>query len=451
MPWLAFFECSAAPLAGEGELAFVIVGDSVSAGVDFTMTRVSELQFLLKNILLGELMRRTGLSTPDCCLSTELNGVFACVRSLAAFCLMSFSLVILSLPVTSQAQAQSNGDFRVEVLVADQGSRQRDSAYWLAFNRVLRRQVETRVRVEPAQRDELMKNPSLYVQSFRYRKFDSAADSSRLATRKVREGAAPAAVITVSFPADIAAIVQQQLIPAAVEEEVPVAAPVIALVAVEQQGNQFIIGGDRGKKFQSRAMQLAAANNLLMEFPVIEAADLDLISAADILSGDTDRINSFVSRFSGNDLLTGALYRLSPTTWQSDWSYSSGEQAAQSFSLTTATLDEALVAAMTQISPGGSYLSSTYNDGTDASFERSGVEIRVENIKSLADYDSVLAVLKQLDADVVTATLEYEAIVFRATDQGAPRVRDSLIANRRFEALNTDQFSDSLSFRYQAR
>ncbi len=396
-------------------------------------------------------MRRTGLSTSECCGSFVPGGLFACFQRLAKSCLMMLSLVVLSFPVVSQVQAQSNRDFRVDVLVADQGSRQRDSAYWLAFNRVLRRQVETRVRVEPEQRDDLLKNPSLYVQSFRYRKFDSASDSSRLSTRKVREGATPTAVITVSFPADIAAIVQQQLIPVAVEEEIPVAAPVIALVAVEQQGNQFIIGGDRGKKFQSRAMQLASANNLLLEFPVIEGADLDLINAADILSGDTVRISNFVSRYSGNDLLTGALYRLSVNTWQSDWSYSSGDQPVQTFSLTTATLDEALVAAMTQISPGGGYLNSTYNDGTDASFERSGVEIRVENIKSLADYDNVLAVLRQLDAGIVTSSLEYEAMVFRATDQGAPRVRDSLIASRRFEPLNTDQFSDSLSFRYQAQ
>jgi len=361
-------------------------------------------------------------------------------------CLMLLSFVSL------QANAQSADDLRVEVLVADQGNTERTNAYWLAFDRVMRRQVETRIRVEPSQREELMKNPSLYVQSFRYRAYDSLADGTLLATASVREGGVPAAVIAVTFPTDLAAVIQQQLIPVVEEEEILVETPVLALVAVEQQGSQFLIGGERGQKFQARATQLASANDLQLEFPLLDEPDLELISAIDILSGDVQRINEFVlQRYQRDKVLTGALYRLSESTWQSDWSYTSADEQPQTFSLATATLDEALVSAMTQVSPNGGFLGSSYNDGSGENFQRSGVPIRVENIRSLADYDAVLALLRRLDVNVMTESLEFESMVFRASDQGAATVRDSLIASQSFEPLNTDQVAGELSFRYLAR
>ncbi len=353
----------------------------------------------------------------------------------------------------AQSQTPSATDFRVEVQVTDQSDRERNRAYLLAFDRVLRRQVETRVFVESFQREELLQDPARYVQSFRYRRVNPTTDSVLLATRSVREGANPTAVIAVAFPTDLAAIIQQQLTPVIEEQEVQEILPVIALVAVEQQGNVFLIGGDRGKKFQARAMQLAAANNLQIQFPEFSAEDQQLITAEDIFGANTDRINNFAARFEGNDLLTGALYRLSPTTWQSDWNFSKRNTESQSsFGLTTATLDEALVSAMTQLSAnggaGGGFLSS---GGTAGSYDRAGVVIRVENIRTLADYDNVLATLRELDGSVVTEILELEAMVFRASEQGAENVRSALSRSRSFETINTDQFAGELSFRYLAR
>ena len=367
-----------------------------------------------------------------------------------------FLVLITGICAVQQTQAQSLGqsqtgsDFRVEVQVVNQSDRERSSAYWLAFDRVLRQQVETRVPLEPFQREELLEDPSRFVQSFCYRRFDPTLDNTLLATRSVREGTPPTAVIAVAFPTDLAAIIQQQLIPVVEEQEVTTILPVIALVAVEQQGSQFIIGGDRGKKFQARAMQLAAANNLQLQFPELTPEDLQLISAEDIFSTNTDRINNFISRYEGNDLLTGALYRLSSSTWQSDWTFSGREKQAQSFALTTATLDEALISAMTQLnsSSSGGFLSS---DGSADSYSRAGVAIRVENIRSLADYDNVLAALRRLDSGVVTETLDVESMVFRASEQGALTVRDSLINSRSFEVINADEFAGELSFRYLAQ
>jgi|GEM_PF-6379617 len=151
-------------------------------------------------------------------------------------------MLLLTSGLAAGLQAQSLEDFNIEVQVANQSDRERNSAYRLAFDRVLLRQVETRVRVEPEQR---------------------------------------------------------QLIPVVEEPAAPVIAPVIALVAVEQQDKQFIIGGDRGRKFQQRATELASANNLQLEFPNITVEDLESISAADIFNSDVERINNFSTRYAG--------------------------------------------------------------------------------------------------------------------------------------------------------
>ena len=370
------------------------------------------------------------------------------------FGLMFWSLC-LALFVAPVSHAQT--DLQVDVQVANQSDSERNGAYWLAFDRVLRREVETRIRVEPLQREELLAEPSRFVQSFRYRRYNPTTDNFNLATRRVREGAAPAAVISVAFPNDLAAIIQQQLIPVVEEQEAPVLAPVITLVAVEQEpGSQILIGGERGRNFQARAMQLAAANNLQIQFPeILPETDLSApavqITAADVFTGNAEQINAYVQQFESTELLTGALFRISPTTWQSEWNFTSQTQQPQSFGLTTATLDEALVAAMRQISPDSIALSSTYNDGSEGSQQSSGVAIRIENIRSLADYDNVITVLRRLDPGALTESLELDSMVFRATEQSAVQVRDSLIASRNFEPLNIDQFADELLFRYQTQ
>jgi len=358
--------------------------------------------------------------------------------------------------------AQTAEDFQIDVVVANYSENQRKSAYWLALNKVLRERIEGQLALGADERANLLENPTLYVESFRYRPYDAALDSARLSTRSVREGNAAGAVITVLFPSDLAGLIQQQMVPSAVEEEaLPTAGPVIALVAVDQQGSQFIIGGERAKKFQSRAIQLAAANSLQLAFPELGAEGAPEIVPADILEGDAAMVQNIITRNQYGRVLTGALFAISSNTWQSDWQYfDSGRDSAadptvsvrsiepQSFSLTTRTLDEALVEAMAQISPTGGYLSSGYVSGDQFIGGAVGVALRVENINSLEVYEQVLTSLQSIDADLVTDSLEAGAIVFRASEQGAERLRSSLTASRQFDVMNVDQYTGEMTFRY---
>lgn len=55
-------------------------------------------------------------------------------------------------------------------------------------------------------------------------------------------------------------------------------------------------------------------------------------------------VNKFAKRYTGSDLLTGAIYRLTPITWQLDWTFMGEDLQTRSFGFSTTTLDRALVA-----------------------------------------------------------------------------------------------------------
>ena len=108
--------------------------------------------------------------------------------------------------VVSPGFTQTNSEFTVEVVVADPGTRERDSAYWLALDRVLSRDLPVGSVDDPT-RSELLREPARYVQAYRYRPFVPTADTDELSTRQVREGAPPNSVIAVTFPVTLLNII----------------------------------------------------------------------------------------------------------------------------------------------------------------------------------------------------------------------------------------------------
>ncbi len=360
--------------------------------------------------------------------------------------------MLLVLPIAVVAQVVSEG--RVEVLVADQGSSQRNSAYWLALDQVLQRDVPG-FAANP-QRKEILDKASSYVQSFRYTRVNPVTANLLLATRAVRDGADAASVIEVTFPEGLAALVQEQLAPQPLVTESVVIdeTPVLALIAVDQDGAQFLIGGERGKKFQARMLQLGVANSLNFEFPVFDDADLAVLSPSDVLYNQVSRQEAVMTRYATAKRMTGALFRLSADAWQSEWRYTVPGKAEQSVTLTTATLDEALITAISELansSADGFASVNVYQNGGDG-YQRTGVGVRIENIASLADYQRVLAMLRTIDNTVVTESLDVGATVFRATAVNASVIRDALSRQPQLSPLPINSLdSGELGFRFQAR
>ncbi|OED43847.1 hypothetical protein AB833_02825 [Chromatiales bacterium (ex Bugula neritina AB1)] len=350
-------------------------------------------------------------------------------------------------------RAQLVNGQQAEVLVSDQGASQRSSAYWLALDEILQRDLPG-FEANP-QRKEVLNEATKYVQSFRYKRVDPLMSESLLATRKVREGAEATSVIQITFPDNVAALVQQRLAPQPLVEETieEVESNVLALVAVDQDGAQFIIGGERGKKFQSRMVQLGVANSLDFEFPVLDDADLAVIQPTDILYNQVDRLEAVMARYDTTRRMTGALFRLSADAWQSEWRFSVPGYPERMATLTTATLDEALITAISELAnkEADNFAAGSIYQNGDQPFQRSGVGVRIENISNLADYKNVLSMLRTIDSSVVTESLESGATVFRAKIDSSV-LRDALSRQQQLSPLPfAPDGSGELGFRFQTR
>ncbi len=332
-------------------------------------------------------------------------------RMLAAL----FCILLTGIAATYTAPATA-ADFVVEVVVTDPGDKQRASAYWLALNQVLERNVPVGT-IDNTQRQEVLRDPARYVQSFRYRAYNALSDSPLLSTRQVREGDPADSVIIVTFPATLPANIQRQFQVQSVQEQVvPIGSGrILALVAIEQNNERFLIGGDTAKKFQSRMIQLGIANSLAFEFPLLDEEDLTIISPANVLFYDQLVLDTMVQKYQSAGRISGALLRIGEQSWQSDWQYSFADGKTGNLSLTTRSLDEALLTAVTEIASGGSTLGGSLLSG-DINFERTGVEIRIENINSLDHHQQVLQLLRSIDNTVVAESLEPGVTVYRAAN-----------------------------------
>ena len=70
-------------------------------------------------------------------------------------------LVLFTTGFPVLVMAQSAADYTVDVLVADQTEKQRRSAYWLALDRILRRNMPDAI-TDPDQRAQVLREASRY-------------------------------------------------------------------------------------------------------------------------------------------------------------------------------------------------------------------------------------------------------------------------------------------------
>ena len=178
--------------------------------------------------------------------------------------------------------------------------------------------------------------------------------------------------------------------------------------------------------------------------------DLLLVEPANVLYNETQALSAILEKYNTSSRITGALVRLSATAWQSEWTLQVPGQQPRAVNLTTQTLDEALITAVTEIagtgdqsSIGGAYLAS------DAAFQRNGVALRVENLNSLARYEQALALLRTIDPQVVTESLEPGYTVFRSPSTNATALQQRLSRQSRFVAMPQDGLSSELIYQFQ--
>jgi hypothetical protein len=355
-------------------------------------------------------------------------------RRCIAFLATAFALAGLSVaPVLAQ------GSLNARVLVADQGSGERNLAYRLALDSLIRNVLPVDA-VPDSERRGVVRSAGDYVQSFRYGRA-SPDDIARtgLATVKAREPDATPSLLTVTFPAELAELIQAKLAPEQFAEPVePENQSILALIAVDQQGSEMLIGGKTGVKFQNRAVQLAATSDLELVFPRMDQADRDALEPSDVLSDQRQALDLALQRYGVNRRLTGALIRLASGSWQSEWRYSRPGAAANTYRLTTSNLDEALVTVIGEISDasqnGGNALDPLARYGAPA--VPAGVAVRIDNVTSLAHYHQVLELVQGINAAAVPETVQPRSVVFRVPGADIVALEQQLSANRRFALAN---------------
>lgn len=371
--------------------------------------------------------------------------------------LLLIACALCSQLVVSAALGQES--LNVDVLVADQGAGERNLAYRMSLDSLLLNVLPIGT-VPELNRSEVLRSAGDYVQSFRYRRVDPALPAEpALATVKAREPDARPSLLTVTFPAELAELIQTKLAP----EELPLASEpedetILALIAVDQQGSQMLIGGKTGVKFQNRAMQLAAASDLEMIFPRMDDADREALGPADVLNEQREALDLALQRYSLSSRLTGALIRLASGSWQSEWRFSRPGAADNTYRLTTSNLDEALVTIIGDISDArendsGGSLDPLAQYG--AQHVATGVALRIDNIVSLADYHQVFELVRGLDEAAIPETLQANAVVFRLPESDSAALQQQLVTSRMLAPFS-DPASISfepgaLSYRYSPR
>ncbi len=335
--------------------------------------------------------------------------------------------------VIKQVEAQET--LNAEVLVADQGGSERNQAYRLALDWLLRNVLPLDTVPDGEQRT-VINAAGDYVQSFRYGRADPAViGRTALATVKAREPAATPSLLTVTFPAELAELIQVKLAPEQFEPAVePENESILALIAVDQQGSQMLIGGKTGVKFQNRAVQLAASSDLELLFPRMDQPDRDALEPADVLFDQRPALDLALERYAVTRRLTGALIRLASGAWQSEWRYSRPGAADSTYRLTTSNLDEALVTVIGEISEsgqnGGNELDPLARYG--ASTAPAGVALRIDNITTLAHYHQVLELVQGIDAAAVPESVQARVVTFRVPGTDTFALEQGLAASRQF-------------------
>jgi len=363
-------------------------------------------------------------------------------------------VLLLAMALPGIALAQS---YKVEVLVADQGKRERNLGYRLSLASLLRTTLPPDL-VPEELLPEVIKKSGDFVQSVRYRRFDASKDIVRLATKKASDAGSAASILVVTYPAALEQILADQVTP---DEPAPVPQPIVdervlALIAVDQQTSRSLLGGNTGVKFQKRLLQLGSANQLEIVFPQLDDTDRQLVSAESILTNQTDKLAAVQQKYATGSRLVGGLFRLSNGAWQSEWRFIDQGLPRDTVNLTTNNLDEALIAVIDQITrPINS------GDPADAGLAgaqvvRKGVAVRVENVNSLRDYDRVRQVMLSVDSQAQPESIDPQAVVFRLLQADPYTVGDQL---QRTGVLNTvvsqntafDRTGNELNFRYVPR
>ena len=348
-------------------------------------------------------------------------------RSIALQVSLLLWVLVLSVTLgTSVVHAQSDA-YSVEVAVTDRSDKEQESAYEVAFRRVLLNNSGDKTLLNRSGIRSALKKAETYVSSFKYR---TPPPGTVMAmdtpiTQLVRKTGEATQLMLVTFDRNLV----RELIDntAGKTKEADRAAPVarqsksaLVWLLIQDTGRDIRISDAEAVNVQARAREIAGSMGISLVFPVGDEADDAAVTIDDMLSMDTEAVVAGSERYEQSTILFGSLARNGSRGWRGDWQKLTGdEKAASNYDATS--LDDALQQGLALL-VGAEAADSTYQYGGSATSDTEGL-VWVGSVDSLTDYAKLMRFLEAVPnvATVYPKEIRDTTMVFAVLPRAALR------------------------------
>jgi len=224
----------------------------------------------------------------------------------------------MALWCTAASAAVMHDLYDAEVPVDDQGEQQRAQAEHTAMNQVLIKVTgDSEITTNPKV-DDLLGHAQKYVQRFSYRTVAAAPP----------EGA-PAAVLRqmllVHFdPKAVLGFLREAGIPVWGQTR----PTVLVWLAVEEDGERYLVAGDRSQDLQQLIRQEAARRGLRVFLPLYDLEDQQVMGVADVWGNFQQVIAQASQRYGADAVMVGRVYHRDAQDWRASWTLYEGRDSS---------------------------------------------------------------------------------------------------------------------------
>ncbi|MBW3568132.1 MAG: DUF2066 domain-containing protein [Proteobacteria bacterium] len=322
-----------------------------------------------------------------------------------------FLVMILSLLLQSPAHADTVADlYAANVPVSDQSAGVRAAALREALGQVLVKITGTQGVMETSAANELLQNPSRYLQQYRYesiRPVPADPDMPRLALRAEFDGGA----------------LERRLRSAGLPlwgRERPMTLVWLAL----SDGNRELIGAKSSNTVVDALQRAAVRRGLPLELPVLDTEDVTRVSFMDVWGVYEEPLLAAAERYSPDAIMSGSIFSAGNDLWAGRWTLlRNGER--QRWELSGPTPEAVAAAAMDRLAEHYAEAFSVF-----AGAAQDKVLLEVSAVAALQGYARVQAYLSRLSAvkDVRLLGVDDDVLRFELDLNGSVHTLEQSIA-----------------------
>ncbi len=209
--------------------------------------------------------------------------------------------------------------YEAEVPVDDQGEQQRAQAVHTAMNQVLIKVTgDSEITTNPKV-DDLLGHAQKYVQRFSYRTVAGTPSGED------PQSAIPQQMLLVHFdPVAIMHFLREAGIPVWGQTR----PTVLVWLAVEQDGERYMVAGDREQDLQHQILQEAARRGVRVFLPLYDLQDQQVLGVADVWGNFQQVIAQASQRYGADAVVVGRVYRHASQDWRARWTLYEGRNSS---------------------------------------------------------------------------------------------------------------------------